>query len=641
MDGPVLTIETNVVEKEAYTRLYDATCQIIYERLSRHCGPLAKNALIIQHDANRSTKSSNVFTKDGADIIRSMEFDDPLSTHVKNQIYYVGSRIDSIAHDGTTTSMMLFSDMIRTIPKVLRDNYTSLQINSIMDRVCDYLTDVLKQRTITIKRLIEDFDITEREARRFIAYNQAMVSSKGDRTIADAIVEVIDNLPVELYGQFTLSQNRLETDKRITVKYDDYDFTIVATTEPNNLNYNLNTEYFTECCDVLIAENELIYGVPEFDAVLGYISSLIDGTVVLDKDLIIITKSHISQLADPIATYNKSHKKKVIVFAIATGATYIGRDMTLAAILACAGRYPMIDCLDQYGNIQVTDSIIQNVKIHLKDKYVYVSNLYKRDGEIYHPFFKNKESFPPYTKMIADIKEFLDADNKGHSKAETPQRQQQISDFTNIYRRMICQVVCRIEISGTTHDSLADHGVVVDAHGAVLSSLEKGFVLDGFWALFDSCLKDNVPYSIQDGGCGVDQTLAVISSMILKMLSIIHNVNENDILLKNTKFHNDNLEDFTIGIDEPQDVDSLSMFNSPPISDVYEPCHPWYTFVTAPHLQEGRIIKRMSDGTLTTKHTEYALLQPIAGYTELIKRIRELVPKFANTVCSITPGTFN
>ena len=177
----------NTINDVEYYTLIRDTARYIYSVLADHCGPYASDALVIQENpSNMKDKHYAIFTKDGINIVRSIEFISPIQKHIQYLVEYIGLRVESLSHDGTTTSMMLFTKLLeyyfdkiitneKTKNKAFRNNLKTEILKNIED-----LKLILNENIITVEKLASDFDISYKEALRFVAHNQAMISSKGD-----------------------------------------------------------------------------------------------------------------------------------------------------------------------------------------------------------------------------------------------------------------------------------------------------------------------------------------------------------------------------------------------------------------------------------------------------------------------------
>ena len=618
----------NYLPHEEFKSKLEEVCTKIYDVLSHHCGPRAKNALIIQHDEGAMRKFTNVFTKDGINIVNSLEFESVMETHIKDSIAYLGERVDNKAHDGTTTSMMLLADLLRTLPPKMM-HLTAVDSDHILHACIDRLERIILDNTITTADLVETFAISLDQAKNFVSYCEAMISSKGDRELSNAITEVVQNLPPELFGQFNLSQNPLETENRFTVLYDDFDFPIQVTFPVDHYNAALGTEYLCEDCDLLVTENQLIRGNPDAIRILDYIAKLGTDEEILERPLILLSANLDDRLYTAISVYNETHTIKLIPVALIGLNKQMGKSQMLQAMMLSAGMYRM----EEYPNLM--DAVIRHARVQVKKNNLLIGHLYEKDGSMYHPFFVNPETFPPYTKKVQELQAFLRSYLNDHLR-DTLVNEHLVSEWIDVLRRLICQKTCRLQVSGSTHDSLADHSVVKDSFGAVLSALEKGFVLDGFWTILSVL---DVELSIGHTSDQYKKT-GVIVSYFDAMTEIYHVIKR---LVENIH-----------GFDQTpifafQGDAKFSYFPYPENAEYYISKHsangydPLETEICVRGVHTGISIRRFGQTSILAGHyhTAIPLIQPLDGFKELFKRIRELLPKFSATVCCITPGTLH
>ena len=594
---------TNVVRGDDFRNIVIRTCRDIYDRLVEHCGPMATNALLIEENGGRAIDQyTNVFTKDGISIVEAIEFISPIQTHIKRMIAYVGRRVDNMSHDGTTTAMMMFAGMLADY---LESDDADCKAMIFAFR---NISAIIADNTITVDELSEGYKISLADAKQFVAWHQAMVSSKGDTELANAITEIIDVLPVELYGQFSVSVAPYESDNRYVVHEDDYDFKFYASPNPDIYNYNLKTEYLNESCDIFITDNDLVQGNPELEFLRNIVAGLSPtkdaaGAIVppvnkLACDLVIIGTKIDPRLQDMANVYNLTSDNKIVIFETSVMAASGSRDVMLMAVRASAGVYTYYDYLIN----PMCDFIIHNAKIHLKNKNIHLSNIFKRDGSVYHPFYNDPTKFIPYTKLINTLKETIENYNSGRVRIETKQQQLLLQEYIDVYRRLICAKVRRLEIAGSRHDVTADYHVVQDSFGAVLSSLEHGFILDGLSSIY---VNNNNP---------------IVNTNILHILSIVHksimDVEQLESLLTLRKF-------------------GKYSFIQHGKTEVTQLCN-----ITSTTDENGNVL--LDASTLFGKEIDdYILMQPAKGLSELFRRVEELLPKLVNTSCAIIPNTVN
>lgn len=659
---------TNTVNDFEYYNLVIATCSHICDVLKSHCGPYATDALLIT-DNHRNLKDRHYakFTKDGINIVKSIEFVSPIQKHIQSLIVYIGERVDSLSHDGTTTSMMLFTLLVKSYFETFicddddieyKPGFTDRRLlkSDIIQKLNKLIFD-LERDVITVDILMKDFNLSRIQAIKFISYHQAMLSSKNDLELSNAITEVVETLPVELYGLFSVTQSGVESDKRFNVIKEEYNYALAVHGNIDDYNHNMGTEYLSESCDMIVSEDDLSRGNPALELVIKHVETfhnlaypvtwdvghvgvqnpafIVDdksplfnkikpGTVVKlvsqlnpfenglwiyhgeglsltrpedGKDLIILAKSVDSTLMEQTRVINRRSKNKIVIFTMSVPNPYSSKCTVLSALLATAGKYHLLDHLENPS----CKYLIQDVKVHFKNRRLYISNLYEKDGTQYHPYFNNPEAFEPYTKMVKALKEELDGFISGKLRFESAQDKFKYQDYVEIYRRMICAEVRNLEISGMTHDVLADYDVLQDSFGAVLSSLENGFVLDGYLKL--SMYVQNMP--------GNEHSRSIMQDAIMSILSFTHKTS----------------------ISEINDVVSTAI-------DVGDQRYSFYpvggTFSHIGFGEDNLIdILDMNGGTTTL------VMQPADTYRELFRRLSDLLPKLINTNRAIIPGTVN
>ncbi|CAK9254147.1 unnamed protein product, partial [Sphagnum jensenii] len=200
---------------------------------------------------------------------------------------------------------------------------------------------------------------------------------------------------------------------------------------------------------------------------------------------------------------------------MSTPSAYSSKVTILSALMNMASVYSLHEHLVDRSR----PYLIEGARIHFKNRRLFVSHLYEKDGSNYHPSFTNKDRFTPYTQFIADIRDYIDAYASGKMRNMTHADEVRYKDYVDIYQRMICANVRHLEISGMRHEVLADYHVVQDAFGAVLSSLENGFVLDGYLTLYRI-----VTTLMKEASSDADKrdVLYVLKMGVFDILSVIH-----------------------------------------------------------------------------------------------------------------------
>ena len=102
---------TNCVESDVIRQDLAKVTNEIFVKLSDHYGPYSMFAGI---DPNKPLEDT-VFTKDGANIVRSMSYASLQEDWARKIISYVGNNIENEAGDGTTSAMMFACGMLRNM----------------------------------------------------------------------------------------------------------------------------------------------------------------------------------------------------------------------------------------------------------------------------------------------------------------------------------------------------------------------------------------------------------------------------------------------------------------------------------------------------------------------------------------------
>ena len=120
---------TNVLESETIhtdlANVYDK----IYNTLKAHFGPYSKFAVLIDPS---DVLADPVFTTDGINIVRAIEFASPMEEEVKKMVAYIGTRMETAVGDGTTSAMMFTCAVLKKLMTHLYSNeYEHFSLNEL------------------------------------------------------------------------------------------------------------------------------------------------------------------------------------------------------------------------------------------------------------------------------------------------------------------------------------------------------------------------------------------------------------------------------------------------------------------------------------------------------------------------------
>ena len=213
-----------------YDQVVNAT-DMLYDYLEQVCGPYAEFSVVPTRDVNTYY---HVYTKDGINTLKQIKFDNRAFEHVRHLATYIGSRVDSTCHDGTTTSMMLFLSLLRNSLS-LKNNISTMPNEAAMYR---RLMHLFKDELMRLRAAVDASTTTtnshmfspvpHKDVVDYIAYHHALMSSKGNKELAGAVADVVSHLPPELYGQYTLNRTSQETAKEFDVIQQNHDLSATA-----------------------------------------------------------------------------------------------------------------------------------------------------------------------------------------------------------------------------------------------------------------------------------------------------------------------------------------------------------------------------------------------------------------------------
>jgi chaperonin GroEL (HSP60 family) len=167
---------TNRIEHDDICEIMINTFNDIAEVLSDHCGPYGQFAMITTPN---NKVAEPVFTKDGIGIVRAMEYMSPMEEFVRTTLAYIGSRIETAAGDGTTSSMIICATGLSSLMSWLQSApyaYTYTKMIDVYNTFVASICKLLNENKYTVDKLQEKYSFPRKELIRRIAYNQAFTS---------------------------------------------------------------------------------------------------------------------------------------------------------------------------------------------------------------------------------------------------------------------------------------------------------------------------------------------------------------------------------------------------------------------------------------------------------------------------------
>lgn len=652
----------NYIPKEDLFSMMIKVFSEISKNLTCHCGPYSKSALVVSPSGGKY--ETNTFTKDGRNIIASMNFVSPIEEIIKEMLLYIGSRVDNKAGDGTTSSMYIAARFFNIIAEKFKDvTINTREFSQNYKKFEKIILNGLQEEKITINSLIEavygkDKNISIEEYQTivaFIAAFQTLSSSGGDIELAKAMYEIYLQSPEGTWDYVSTYHQKYENTKKYEVASDLYDYFVDATILNNALlNENLYSEYKSQCCDLLV----LPESIPDAGIAADSLANLllqIGNDVRENKPLIIVCRSIGAVLLNIINAHNnKNTNFSIVVFENLNSMMVTGVSMDLIGLSLSGGTSPYIS--SQSKSMIMEHHIIHNVSVHYKNHKLYVNNLFeKENNSAIHPFYKDPEKFIPYTSFLTDLKTRSD---RLKNDINQIQYKDEVDDIQNLIGKLCFPRRPYLMIGGASHDHAEAIDVVRDVCGAINSSLTNGFICGSSLSLF-RILFNTDSYSLNK----YESVLYLaLYRTVIELIDITStgylNEKSNDFLSDiggcNTYIFNNVLS--TDGENRPSVISNIT--NIGDLMDLFSDKKMKYSYInyldTSENISDSickyKIHDILNDISELLKSEDkhqymdnffnktYPIIQPSMVFEQLLYRIGELMIKLITTECVIVPG---
>lgn len=642
----VNSLINTVREQDAYTDIKNSLKDSA-TFLKQFCGPFALNAGSL---ASTQTISIDNFTKDGVTIYSHLSAGTPVEETARRLIEFIGKRVDSRCHDGTTTSMMTAASlgyrwMEALAPKSRRERHQSAKTIS---RIVNILNNLIDEQSFTVDELVEGVkktnpDVDEDKLRRRIFYDTIMTSSKGDEELAEKLSLVLESLPKELYNYARFENNNIESENRFEINTQQSDISIQGSFSgnPSTLpgNKRMGSSYELEDVNLVVIGNPVLDKQYESDYLINWIVNQLlprknkknveipvldsDGNqkvdenqklvfkvetqeIVeqpvrkLDKPMVLLAPRFESTILRIVQAYNDTvddDNRKIYLFQFYQDHTNSYHAMCKAiAVMAGNGDKSYLTMMEA-ANRNDLDLAMIPCRFEYSGNRIDISDLYKKDGRKFHPFYYDKGNVR-YHNVLNEMKETIDYYSKGNLGPNN-KTDKLVYDLIYIQRCMICQKIIEMRVCGTAHELTANTSVVEDAMGSALSVVEEGMVLSGYQKILSGINK------LPEDDPMITATAKAISEVVAASY---------DLSLEEVENYKHSLVDF----DDAGDTKFL--YNN--------------AFDEAPFSPRNAL-------TEFANGSSNAILQPKAGYKEQFVRIADIISKLVMTYAVLTARKFD
>lgn len=491
----------NVTHKEDLKDKLDSVFAQLGDILIQHAGPFATNSVISSRW--RQMNDVDEFTKDGIKILNHLIVDDdPIARFAVRMTRFIGIAVDRRCHDGTTTSMLLFSRLAREAIEMMDESLTNkkryLWWHDFVN-VCKVCLDIVDDLKITEEDFLEKakslgIETTSADVRGAIAYHMAMISSKGDHDLAEKISRVIKHSPKKIYGMYKTGTLPFETEERFILKKQEYDLSVGANLgNRQDYNYRNDTQYMSEDSVIFATGNDIVTNSMESVFLTALISKNPKYRQNLTSDfgvekgwedlhqgkkrlIIISPMMNDPNLLTEIMMFNMSNPNiKISNFNIQVN-HQVRSSFNKTLHYMCG--VPIFQDVIEHADQSLIGLDRDGVKVHLVGNILTFHNLYDKTGDVYHPFYSNPNAFESYTKFCEETEELIAFVLKNVTNPALDG--EDLNHLISLYRTLTCQEIYDIDIGGCIHEQYANSTVYEDAVGAALSAVEDGVVLGGY-----------------------------------------------------------------------------------------------------------------------------------------------------------------
>lgn len=649
---------TNVVDEKELITIIPPTLDNFINQLLVICGPFARNAMIIRADENIGTAMGSemdmrMFLRDGKHTLKNTECISPIQQYIKSIILYIGSRIDSICKDGTTTSMLFACFLLRYILDTKNTfdwkMHTTQEIEAEFAKVFSHLESALQEDYITIDMIVKDFNVPENVAASVLAYLQAYTATSGDKEIAEAIATFFKYTPKEIWNdRIDHTVSRVEkTGYRCKADRVNYEYELpglLLTTQYRNA--DLRTVVKLEDSDVIMFPDGLVDSSLVTDMLLKYLEKRLEH----DKNvtpLVICSPggNHCSpRIVDFINERAKTYGVTIPIVAYTLDTKF--PVPWQAMVVNGKANVPSLAY-----HMELEECIIHGVSIYIDSTKIQFSGLTPNDprldeSEIIHPGTKYSEDYTHWSKINDLIEGYLVTAKSKHEieAAELHSLQSAHADLS-VKTRMI------LRLGGFYHDQLALQPIIEDAAGSAMAAIKDGLVTNSLIRLRhkvaqlfgddvvhepdvrqDLSIFRSKEYITQSLGCILTKTTtSMVLALLGPMVSITAEATKesSNAMQKATSLANDM---------SLKKLNKYEYFDIRKVTGSHETVDQWFAYESLLPIIQTIIDGNYDDTNINLKRNGYPPVQTTKMFSELFARVQEVVVKFGLTSMVVVPG---
>lgn len=443
------------------------TLDEIIEILQSHCGPYSDYAIIFDP---RASNAEPIFTKDGINIVRSIQYTDRIKEFTRSCVQYIGSRIESSAGDGTTSAMIICANILKLLLKEFQENdriksISTVQIASFYKEIQEAIEERYDHFYKGVERMVQEANLSLADTKKLItniAYWQAYTSSHGDIELSESISKLFSETPIDAWDGLSIESSRYETDFRYKTVIDEAQYTLedVRPFPVTQVKDALGLECNRDNSRVIISELPLCLSfVDTLDTIKKVEEAAESGeelTVIFPDDFKDnATLVHFDEL------FKKYPNHNVIFF-----------------LVSCRDKLNDILGSKVLGIPGVNEDGEHNITYRFKGSTLkLVSGLYPETDESTYPYTDNHT----YRDLMEHVEEVIKGMNNQEASENINRVLKHVHRFK--FKMTVIKRPCLI-LGGSSYDNVAAVDVAIDAISATKKSLTEGFVLGGNKCLY-------------------------------------------------------------------------------------------------------------------------------------------------------------
>ena len=461
---------SNRLEKDDMEKMILNTLDDLADVLKDHCGPYGKYAAITS-PVNPSAEP--VFTKDGINIIRSIDYVSHAQQFIRHTLMYMGSRIETTAGDGTTSAMIIMAVAMRELVKYLKDVpctyqqlnevYQNIIINSIEKEYPSfgYHIDDEALHNYIEQNYPDEKDVVMKRVIRYIAYSQAYTSSHGDTELAEIIADLFANTPKEVWNLFSIEKAAYETTQKYLIDTECCQWKVESCQlfPLDQMTEDFGTQSIRTGVKTIITDRGLAVGDDYTEPVRKQIEEAINDdralTVIITGNLDTATNMWLTKL------FQQHPSHQISIYMVAPGEMGLWNDLPYMKIASgSAPEETMTFTLDYKFNgrdLIITKGLFEDP---IMDNTCHM-----------HPFYQHPD-YPIYNDFVDKLNHMIKLQG---STVATRESNRAVATMKKMLSKLIVVNRNYFRIGGNAYDNAATVDVAVDVLISVKNALTHGF----------------------------------------------------------------------------------------------------------------------------------------------------------------------